>query len=104
MLSESIDIKIGVFQLLKNALHGLSVQSLDDLPDDVTTETIVQLTMTFQWPNQDPVKKRRFYQQFNQKKKVSKEDADQENDWRRTIQMRHTRAACLGVSWSPQSR
>ena len=57
MLSESIYIKIGLFQLLKNALHGLSVQSLDDRPDDVTTETIVQLTMTFQWPNQHPVKK-----------------------------------------------
>lgn len=72
MLSESIYIKIGLFQLLKNALHGLSVQSLDDRPDDVTTETIVQLTMTFQWPNQHPVKKWRFYQQFNQRKNLPK--------------------------------
>lgn len=72
MLSESIYIKIGLFQLLKNALHGQSVQSLDGRPDDVTTETIVQLTMTFQWPNQHPVKKWRFYQQFNHRKKLPK--------------------------------
>lgn len=61
-----------LFQLLKEALQGLSVQSSENLPEDEAAETIVKLTMTYQWPNQHPLQKRRFYHQLIQREKLQK--------------------------------